>query len=642
MQQIIYFDISGLIIIVGVLVAFYLRRNIPCNKNTVYKIVIWVVFGSTCLDTVLGFLRNNNLHMPGIFEICVTTYYILHTALPCLFYIYCVSNIENYQRMNIHKLMRCLIPQIVFTFLLITSSFTKIIFYFDENGYLQPGKYHYLCYILAVLYILLMFIFVLRYRSQFKKIDTWLLSSFFILSLVPIGIQYFIPNLLVENFCAVICCLLILVTIGSNDTLVESNTMLFNENALQEIITSMQNTYTPFDLVIIKLTEIDFIFKRMGTQTVRDLSRMVAFFLRGLVSAKNVYYLNHDCFALVLNEGGRSYIDNIEERMKKPWCVNHMEIQISACCCELHIPSDVEDLEGITEYIKYMETLTGEHKNHLTVEDVNLKGRKRKLQVEDAIRNGFKHNSFQVYYQPIYSFEKNRITSAEALIRLSDPVIGFIPPDEFIPVAESSGAILEIGKFVFEEVCKFITENKLWEMGIDYVDINLSVIQCVQVDLVSHFEEVIRKYNIPTSLLCLEITETAEERTPEIIKTNIGRFRDLGIKFALDDYGTGYSNLYKVITLPFSVVKFDKHMVWTALANEKAKLALESEINAMKKMNMKVVAEGVENREQLMELRRMNSDFIQGYYFSKALPGNEFIKFIKEAGEDVLQYVDKQ
>jgi len=243
--------------------------------------------------------------------------------------------------------------------------------------------------------------------------------------------------------------------------------------------------------------------------------------------------------------------------------------------------------------------------------------------------------------QPIYNEQKASFTTAEVLMRIKvDEQI--IYPDEFIPIAEKTGLIHSIGEFVFRDVCEMISREKLWEKGISYIEVNLSVIQCVQVDLVSHFEEVIRKYNIPTSLLCLEITETAEERTPEIIKTNIGRFRDLGIKFALDDYGTGYSNLYKVITLPFSVVKFDKHMVWTALANEKAKLALESEINAMKKMNMKVVAEGVENREQLMELRRMNSDFIQGYYFSKALPGNEFIKFIKEAGEDVLQYVDKQ
>lgn len=642
MQQLVYFDISGLIIIIGVLLSFYIRRNIPCNKNVVYKVVIWIVFSSTVLDIIGNTMQNQGIYIKGLTEVLWCVYYIVHTSIPCMFYLYCISCVSNCRSLRLVRMIQFLMPQCIFILLVITTHATGLIYSFDEHGRRTLGNLHFLCYVLAAYYIFVMLGFIWRYRSQYSTIDRILLSSYSIISIIPIGIQCFFPWLVLENFCATLCCLVILVTVESNDMIVESNTMLFNEIALHDTIVSLLNTDTSFDLIIVKLTELDIIFERMGTQTVLALSRMVATFLKGLAQIQNVYYLNHDCFALVVGGGAESYISSIEERMASPWYISNMELQISSCCCTLHVPEDVDDLERICEYITYMETLSGFIQPSLTAEDINLSNRNRKIQVEDAIHYGLKNHSFKVYYQPIYSFEKNRITAAEALLRLIDPVIGFIPPDEFIPVAESNGAIIEIGEFVFEEVCKFISANRIWEYGIEYVEINLSIIQCVQVDLVNRFQEIMNKYNIPSEMICLEITETAEEKTPEILRTNISRFRELGIEFALDDYGTGYSNLYKVITLPFTVIKFDKHMVWTALSNDKAKLALECEINAMKKMNMKIVAEGVENRSQLMELHRMNSDFIQGYYFSKPIPGKEFLEFVKQSGEDILQYVEER
>ena len=184
--------------------------------------------------------------------------------------------------------------------------------------------------------------------------------------------------------------------------------------------------------------------------------------------------------------------------------------------------------------------------------------------------------------------------------------------------------ILEIGEYVFTQVCDFMAEEKLWEKGIEYIDVNLSVVQCMQEKLHERLIEIMDKYNLKYTYINLEITETAAIMSSETLQWNMERLMEKGIKFSLDDYGTGFSNTTNLINYKFHTIKIDKSMVWAAMEDEKAMCALKHTIAMVKDMDMELVAEGVENQEQANELARLGCDFFQGFHYSRPVPENDF------------------
>ena len=249
--------------------------------------------------------------------------------------------------------------------------------------------------------------------------------------------------------------------------------------------------------------------------------------------------------------------------------------------------------------------------------------------IDSIINEALKKNRFELHYQPIYSTKQKRFSSAEVLIRLFDDEYGYIPPDLFIPAAEKSGAIYQIGIFVFEETCRFIKSEAFKELGLEYVEINLSVAQCMQDNLANDLLEILYKYDVSPKRINLEITETAMENSYDIMMKNLNTLAREGITFSLDDYGTGFSNIQRIITMPLSIVKLDKSFI-DEINNPDYQAIVINTIRMLKELNLEILSEGVEQEGQLGFLSEQNCDYIQGYYFSKPLPEEEFVRFMRE------------
>jgi len=249
--------------------------------------------------------------------------------------------------------------------------------------------------------------------------------------------------------------------------------------------------------------------------------------------------------------------------------------------------------------------------------------------LDSIIENAITNRKFHVYYQPIYSTKEERFNSAEALLRLIDDNYGFIPPDVFIPAAEKSGAIHKIGAYVLDEVCRFIASDDFSKLNIDYIEINLSVAQCMHKELPNLVLDTLKRYNVSPDKINLEITETAASFSQNIMAENIAKLNEAGIDFSLDDYGTGYSNIQRVSTLPLKIVKLDRTFV-NVEDNPKMFIVLENTIKMLKDMEMEIVAEGIETEQLLNKFSDMKCEYIQGYYFSKPIPKHDFIAFISK------------
>ena len=235
---------------------------------------------------------------------------------------------------------------------------------------------------------------------------------------------------------------------------------------------------------------------------------------------------------------------------------------------------------------------------------------------------------FKIYYQPIVSAKTNRIISAEALIRLNDRVLGFVSPEEFIPISENNGKILEISEFVIDSVFKFIKETDLKTIGIEFIEMNLSMMQCMDRRLPEKLEFYMDKYDIDPKMINLEITETATNFDEERLKEQLTEVKKLGFSFSLDDYGTGYSNLVQVLEYPVDIIKIDKSIIWSAFHIKDNFVTLKNLISMFHDVRRKIVAEGVESDEQKETLIELGCDYLQGYYYSKPVPEEKFVKFV--------------
>ena len=259
----------------------------------------------------------------------------------------------------------------------------------------------------------------------------------------------------------------------------------------------------------------------------------------------------------------------------------------------------------------------------------------RGVLIERLIDKALKNKSFEVYYQPIWNSNAGRFTSAEALCRLIDSEYGIIPPDEFIPVAERNGSILDIGLFVFEEVCRSYQEERLSSLGIEYVEVNLSVVQCLSKNLMRSFDEILNKYQLSAEKINLEITESATTENQKVMYDTIEVLNNSKFSFSLDDYGTGYSNISYMYEMPFSIIKIDKSILWkakdprTGESEKNGYIYLENTIHMLKEMGYSVLVEGVETVEQKMLLEELGCDYLQGYYFSQPVQKQVFTDFIK-------------
>ncbi len=287
---------------------------------------------------------------------------------------------------------------------------------------------------------------------------------------------------------------------------------------------------------------------------------------------------------------------------------------------------DSRDCLDVMDYLVRNDNKFNEQITLITKEIVAEIHEKFELQKKCDI--AFAKRNIEVYLQPIYSTRTSNFSSAEALVRLKDEEGNLIYPGDFIEDMELDGRIIELGKYVFEDICKFISSNDMEKLKLSYIEVNLSAVQCMQEDLASNYIEIMEKYNVNPKYINLEITETAHSTRVNLLK-NMAILNDYGVSFSLDDFGTGNSNLNYVIEMPVDIVKFDKTMVNSYFENKIASFVMNSTINMIKGLGHKIVFEGIEQEHQIALLQNMDIDYIQGYFYSRPIDKDAFIEFIK-------------
>ena len=291
---------------------------------------------------------------------------------------------------------------------------------------------------------------------------------------------------------------------------------------------------------------------------------------------------------------------------------------------------DVEQLYN--NALTACDMLGEEAENKIAFFDVEMnKQRLWERMVEDDMDRALVNKEFKVYLQPKISTNEEKLAGAEALVRWIHPTQGFIAPDRFIPIFEQNGFILKLDDYMLEEIAaqqaRWIAQGR----KIVPISVNVSRAHFTREDLAEHIADIVDKYQVPHDMIELELTESAFFDDKRVLLNTVKKLREAGFIVSMDDFGAGYSSLNSLKELHIDVLKIDGDFFRGTEVGERGMLIVSEVIELAKKLNMKIVAEGIESREQVDFLAAQECDLIQGFFFAKPMPIDEFVEKYNEA-----------
>ncbi|MBH7886322.1 EAL domain-containing protein [Clostridioides difficile] len=341
--------------------------------------------------------------------------------------------------------------------------------------------------------------------------------------------------------------------------------------------------------------------------------------------------LSSDYFAIFCDyKNGRNKIirklDNIRSNIESNLSI---VFEISLCVGIYFVEEGEVDIQKAVNKANMARSVAkGKNINYAIYnEDVRNKLSEESMILDD-IKIALVKNQFEVYYQPKFSIVTGEMIGSEALIRWNHPEHGFISPAVFIPIAEKSKLILKIGRFVFERVCNDLYEWKKQGKKIVPVSVNLSRVELYQPDIVKFINKTIKMYNLSSDFIEIEITETVAINELNILKNVLNELRTYGFSISMDDFGTGYSSISCLRDMPIDILKLDKSFLGGIEHDERSRNIAKSIVSLAKSLDLVVIIEGVESKEQAELMKQFGCDLVQGFYFARPMPAKNFLDLL--------------
>ncbi len=649
MNNIIYFDACAFVILAIFVVALLVRRQMRDRANSLLLILIEMAALATLADFIAGYIENN----PGISAssrlIAYAFNYLYFGSQNMIFsvytlYIYSTIDIWHVYKQNIKARIIWWTLLIVNIAVLITNPFTHLAFEVTESVVYTRRPLLAVFYVTSLAYALWGLGIIIKYRNIIRKDKVQTIIALYPIVIAGIIVQTLFPDVLIEMLGIAVAVLFFMIVLQKHEYQIDPITGAMKYATSLERITTIFKMHKPITVILVKVVNYNNLRLYLGQSLYNRFLHMITDALSDTAIKRNypidIFYFENGTYAILSDDydinKAMPVAEDIKSFMGASLNVAEYSVLMDARVCIVRCPEDIEELPTMFSFVTtFHETMGDTRDVMLYAEHRNDRNFMIRNEMDEILERAISNGLFEMYYQPIYSTFEDRFVGAEALIRLKDEKYGFIPPGVFIPIAESNGDIHAIGDFVLGAVFDFIARNDLDELGLRYIEINLSASQCIEVDLVDKIMHMIATKGIDARKVSFEITETAADINPAIVDANVQRLHEEGIRFALDDYGTGYSNIRRVTSLPVEEVKLDKSFVGV-IDNSQMWIVIRDTIAMLREMGKEVLVEGVETEEVARKLTEINTDLlqgcelIQGFYFCKPLPEDAFIKFIRD------------
>lgn len=628
----IYTQCCGIILLLVLLWFYCHQRRLHLNTGKAFFLALFVALCSLVLDALSIIMIANIDTLPLFFvKFCCKAYLssLVAVALCTVCYI-CTDiyskRIQYYKVVNLNVIMS--FAAIILIYLLPISIYSDQV----KGEMYTYGPSVLVAYIAAVIYLLMNLILLVRKKAVIRLSRRKAMLFWMLIWIGAAVIQFFHNEILIVGFAAAIGIMVLYIKLENPEVNLDRQTGLFNQTALTRYMRQLSYRSRHFSLVLLVL-EHSF-YKNISKESKES---------EAAAEMEMINYLTSDSGAMVFKTAGDEIMllyENqkaaeaglliLRKRFEQGWGKEESVFQRPFW---VYLPDSslIREANDISHLIKHVRQNSKEllENGFLRIDETNVKEMYRTREMERIIFNAIEQNWITVYYQPIYSTEEGRFTSAEALVRITDEDGRIVPPYDFVWVAEKNGMMLRLGEIIFEKVCQFIRDYKPEQYGIEYIEVNLSAIQCAYERFADNYIAIMEKYGIRPQFINLEITETATMGAKKIALENMRKLIEYGVSFSLDDFGTGQSNLNYIVEMPVKIVKFDRTMINSYFENGKAKYVMDAAMHMIHGMGLKIVSEGIETKEMFDTMCSLGISYIQGYYFSKPIPEQEFLEFVK-------------
>ena len=614
-------------LILSIFLVFYIARpKIPTRINRTFIMLLLTDVVNMIFNYVSTYMDNDPSSY-SITALYITNYlffvfYILRSFLFCQFTINVLElnhrKIPLTYLLNVGVLFACQILTAV-------SPWLHTVFSIDGQGYHSGPFYnmmtvHFLYYLVVSMFLLL---------GSGKKLSLFqyiAVLSYDLILFLGIAIRLAFPHIVLMDLFCLLAIIIQFLAFQNPDNYIEKRTRFFNRFAFEILLSETipeKHAGNLLGFVLKNYTDNRILYG--GAQMDSGITA-IAGFLHNHYPSFRFYYLRNGEFVIEAKPDTdlNALRSQIAARFLQPWNRDHAKLYLQVGFVianqSLAFDSSEQFMDCLESAFREVDQIGANE--CLIIDEHRKREREQYLLIKRAIENAIKEQNVQVFLQPIVDAKTHKLAGAEALARLEDPHLGLIMPGDFISLAEENGSIISLGEQIFRKVCEFMAYYGN-QLHLAWINVNLSPIQCMDPNLIDEFSSIIEEYNLTPNRIHLEITEQ-ENVDHRLLKKQIQEMTAKGFSFVLDDYGTGYSNIDRIKKLPLINVKMDMSIVWEYFDHPDSLLPLS--IQMLKDMGFSVTAEGVETEEMARELHKMGCSYLQGYYFSKPMPLEEFYK----------------
>ena len=620
------FIIPSMLVLLVIMGYYFFRPRLPIRLNRAF-LAILVIDICTELFECISFRLNETWpeHAPALLWVLNLLFFAFAFIRSYMFFVFTVSVLDSH--VLLRSRLHVLAPIVYIPCLMIALTTPMTYWLFRIRDGFHAGPLYWLLYACGCAYPIFAIIAVLRHLHELSRHQIISLLALQAVLIMGNLARFLFPTYVVMNTFCLMAIIVIFISFLNPDLFLSERGYVYNLPAFQALLEECYRRKRSCRVLGFTIQNYNEHRELFGGKQMDAALIGINRWLSETFPQQSSFYLRSGCYALV----GHNKPDldalqqQISERFADPWKTEVGELRLSLS----FVKADMLQMDCPSDRLVNTLMISLDELNHSSEPDVSrhlkdsIAAISQKLDIRRCLEDALDNDRLEVFLQPLVDCLTGRRIAAEALVRLRDERGRLIRPDLFISMAEQEGYIVRLGEQVLSKVCRFIRDHDMKALGIRWINVNLSPVQFMSRDIPERFSAILKQYGVSQEMIHLEITEQSMIDF-SLLRDQITVLHNNGFQFALDDYGSGYSNLSRVRQYPFSNIKIDMEVVRNYCRDRD--MLLPALIQGFKQMNLSITAEGIETEEMAGAMKDICCDYLQGYYFSRPVPMDEFVK----------------
>ena len=620
------FIFPSMLVLLVIMGYYFFRPRLPIRLNRAF-LAILVIDICTELFECISFRLNETWpeHAPALLWVLNMLFFVFAFIRSYMFFVFTVSVLDA--RVLLRSRLHGLAPIVYIPCVLIALTTPLTCWLFRIRDGFQSGPMYWILYGCGCAYPVFAIIAVLRHVRELSAHEIISLMALQLILLAGNLARYLMPTYVVMNTFCLMAVIVIFISFLNPDLYLSERGYVYNLPAFHALLEECYRRKRSCRVLGFTIQNYNEHRELFGGKQMDAALISINRYLTETFPQMSSFYLRSGNYAMVGHN--KPDLDTLQKqisaRFAEPWKTEVGELRLSLSFVE----ADMLQMDCPSDRLVNTLLISLDELNRASEPDTSraLKDSiaeiSQKLDIRKCLENALENDKLEVFLQPLIDCLTGKRVAAEALVRLRNERGKLIRPDLFINMAEQEGYIVDLGEQVLSKVCRFIRDHDMKALGIRWINVNLSPVQFMSRDVPERFSAILRQYGVDQEMIHLEITEQSMIDF-SLLRDQITDLHDNGFQFALDDYGSGYSNLSRVRQYPFTNIKIDMDVV-RSYCREKDVL-LPALIQGFKRMNLSITAEGIETEEMAGAMRDISCDYLQGYYFSRPVPMEEFAR----------------